>query len=155
MTARALRARFSGGSGLADGLADAVQDERDKRQPSVSVLTGLHELPHSGADLVRRLVSDEPSGALQYVPLAHDGDLRIDLLDSPAEPAGESLAVQYGLGVAMEVDDDVPREQGAYVALDELYDRWAEHPFKIIQDFVTIPLVDAPKPPAELALSYP
>lgn len=112
-----------------------MKDERDESEPTAAILTCVDKLTHLPAKLRRWLVAHQPTGALQYVADAQRIDLRLYLVDLPAETRCETLGVEHGVGVPVEEDKDVPREERPHVRLNELYDSGPEDPFEVIQRF--------------------
>ncbi len=99
-----------------------MQDERDQREATASVLACLDELGHLFPELGVGAVADQATGALEDPAFVKRVDLRLDLLDPAPETGSESLDIEHGIGIAVEEHQDVPREQRAHVALDETYD---------------------------------
>ncbi len=76
------------------GLADAMEDERDEREPATAVLTRVDELGDLRAKLGRGAVLDQVASALQDVTPAQCVDLRLDFLDPSSKTRGKACAVQ-------------------------------------------------------------
>ena len=109
-----------------------MKHERDERQSAATVLARVHELVYALPHLRSGAVADRTAAALQNVASAEPIHLGSDLIGTPAETRCKALAVQNGIGIAMEKDEDVPRQQCANVVLDELDDRGSEDPFQVV-----------------------
>jgi hypothetical protein len=102
-----------------------VQYERDEREASTPVLARVDELRYLVAQLVGRLVANQAARALEDAAFAQRIDLRFDFLDTTPEARRESRFVEDRIGIAVKEHEDIPRQKGPDVALNELRDRWA------------------------------
>ena len=78
---------------------------------------------------------DEAIAAVEDVAEAQDVDLGLDLLGPPSQSICKRVGVQRGVGISVEEDEDVPRQQRFDVALNELYDRGSKNPFEVVHAF--------------------
>lgn len=109
------------GTGSVPGI-DLVQNERDECQSATSVLTAVDEAGYRLAHLDRRFVADEPSRECKDPPRTQGLYLGLELVGTAPETGGEPLDIKDRIGVAVEEDKDVPRQERADMLLHELHD---------------------------------
>jgi hypothetical protein len=110
-----------------------VQHQRDECETAAAILTRLYELADLLGHLGRGAVPDQACRALKNLAITHAVDLGGYLLDSPTKTSSQTLDVENNVGIPVEVDEDVPREQRVHVRFHELYDRGSQDPLKVVQ----------------------
>lgn len=105
-----------------------MQHERNQGEAPTAVLASIDE----GSDLPAHLgcgaIADQPTGALQDSRRSQHLYLRLEFLLASTKPRGESGGIQDGVGVAVEEDNDVPRQERPDMSFHELRDRGPENP---------------------------
>jgi hypothetical protein len=119
--------------------AEAVQHLRNQREPPPAILASIDELLNLIAKLGRRIVANQATRAVEDLAVAKVIDFGLNLLDAASQTRGQAVGIKNGSGVAMEEHDDIPRQKGSDVALDEPRDCGSQDPLKVVQA-VTRPL---------------
>jgi hypothetical protein len=103
-----------------------------------AILTRIDECADGLASLRGRIVAHQAAVAMKDVALAERPDLRSELVGPAAESERERFGLERIVGVLVEVHEDVPRQQGTYVAFHELHDGGSQDPLEIVH-VATVP----------------
>lgn len=105
-----------------------MQHERDKSQTPTAILTGLDKGPYLSAHLGSGTIANQPASALQYSRRSQHFDFWLEFLFTSTKPRGKTGGIQNSVGIAVEEDNDVPRQERPDMAFHELRDRGPENP---------------------------
>ncbi len=93
---------------------DLMEHQRDERESAASGPgKPSTKLVMVSRYLRGRLVADESTSAREDLAVAERFDLRLELFDAAAETGSQSLDVEHRVGVPVEEDEDIPRQQRA------------------------------------------
>jgi hypothetical protein len=88
-----------------------MKDQRYERQSTSAILTRGNELADRRAEFRSRSISNQAPGALHDVRIAQNVDLRFDFLDTASKSRSEPWGIKYGIGVAVEEYENIPRQK--------------------------------------------